>query len=264
MLLAVDVGNTQTHLGMFRDGALVDHWRFATRREATADELASLMSELLTLRGLRLADVDGAIVSSVVPVLSREYEDLSERYLEGAMLLVGPDLRSGMPIRLENPQELGTDRLVNAVAAYDRFGTACVVVDFGTSINYDVVSAEGEYLGGVLAPGLEISMDALSNRTARLPKVDFAAPEQVIGRSTLTALQSGFVYGFAGQVDGIVGRLRRELGVEVRAIATGGLASAIVPFCEEIDEVDDDLTLIGLHLLWERNDGNAAPTQAER
>jgi type III pantothenate kinase len=258
MLLAVDVGNTQTHLGMFRDGALVDHWRLATRREATADELATLMSELLTLRGLGLADVDGAIVSSVVPVLSREYQELSDRYLEGSLLLVGPELRSGMPIRIDNPRELGTDRLVNAVAAYERFGTACIVVDFGTSINYDIVSAEGEYLGGVLAPGVEISMDALSARTARLPKVDLAPPERVIGRGTLSALQSGLIYGFAGQVDGIVGRLREELGVEAKAIATGGHASAIVPFCEEIDEVDEDLTLVGLRLLWERNSGDGS------
>jgi type III pantothenate kinase len=256
VLLAVDVGNTQTHLGLFRDGDLVQHWRLATRREATADEVASLFSDLLRLRGLGLEEIDGAIVSCVVPHLSHEYEEVSERYLGGALLLVGPGVRSGMPIRIDNPQELGADRLVNAVAAYERFGTACVVVDFGTAINYDVVSADGEYLGGVLAPGLDISMDALSDRTARLPKVDFIAPEDVIGRSTLTALQSGMVYGFAGQVDGIVGRLREALGVDAAAIATGGGANAIVPYCQEVDEVDDELTLTGLRLVWERNDAS--------
>ena len=253
MLLAIDVGNSQTHLGMFRGAELVQHWRFATRREATADELASLFSDLLALRRLDLGEVDGAIVSCVVPRLTHEYEQVSERYLEGVLLLVGPGLRSGMPIRMENPQELGADRLVNAVAAYERFGTACIAVDFGTAINYDVVSEAGEYLGGVLAPGVEISMEALAERAARLPKVDFEPPGEPIGRSTLSALQSGLIYGFAGQVDGILARVREELGVEAQAIATGGLASVIVPFCEELDEVDDELTLTGLRLLWERN-----------
>ena len=255
MLLAIDVGNTQTHLGMFRDGGLVEHWRTATVRQATADELASQFASLLELRGLSLGDVDAAVVSSVVPQLAREYESVSERYLDGGLLLVGPGVRSGMPIRIENPQELGTDRLMNAVAAYERLHTACVVVDFGTSINYDVVSEAGEYIGGVLAPGVEISMEALSARAAKLPRVDFEAPDGVIGRSTLAALKSGLIYGFAGQVDGIVGRLREELGVEAAAIATGGLAGAIVPFCQEIDEVDDELTLTGLRIVWERNTG---------
>ena len=255
MLLAVDVGNTQTHLGMFRGAELVQHWRFATRREATADELASLFSDLLGLRRLALADVDGAIVCSVVPPLAHEYEQMSGRYLDGALLVVGPRLRSGMPIRIENPQELGADRLVNAVAAYDRFRTASVVVDFGTAITYDAVSSEGEYLGGIISPGIEVSMEALTERGAKLPKVDLAPPAELIGRTTQAATQSGVVYGFAGQVDGIVARLREELGVEARAIATGGLASAIVPFCEELDEVDDELTLTGLRLIWERNAG---------
>ena len=253
MLLAVDVGNTQTHLGMFRGADLVQHWRFATRREATADELASLFSDLLALRRLSLADVDGAIVSSVVPQLAHEYERVSRRYLDGALVLVGPGVRSGMPIRIENPVELGADRLANAVAAYDRFHTACVVVDFGTAITYDAVSSEGEYLGGIISPGIEVSMEALTERGAQLPEVDLAAPGELIGRSTQAAIQSGVVYGFAGQVDGILGRIRGHLGVEAAAIATGGLAAAIVPFCEEIDEVDDELTLTGLRLIWERN-----------
>ena len=255
MLLAIDVGNTQTHLGMFGDGVLVEHWRTATVRQATADELASQFASLLELRGLSLGDVDAAVVSSVVPQLAREYEAVSERYLDGGLLLVGPGVRSGMPIRIENPQELGADRLVNAVAAYDRFRTASVVVDFGTAITYDAVSSEGEYLGGIISPGIEVSMEALTERGAKLPKVDLAPPAELIGRTTQAAIQSGVVYGFAGQIDGIVARLREELGVEARAIATGGLASAIVPFCEELDEVDDELTLTGLRLIWERNAG---------
>ena len=253
MLLGIDVGNTQTHIGMFRSGELVEHWRFATEREATADEIATKLASLLALRELRLRDVDDAIVSSVVPHLEHEYEQVSERYLEGALALVGPRLKTGMPIRIDNPHELGTDRLVNAVAAYDRCGSACVVVDFGTSTNYDIVSAGGEYLGGIISPGIEISMEALFERAAKLTKVEIEAPAELIGRNTRAAIQSGVVYGFAGQVDGIVGRLREELGDEVTAIATGGLAAAIVPFCETIDEEDDLLTLTGLRLIWERN-----------
>jgi type III pantothenate kinase len=253
VLLAIDVGNTQTHIGMFRDGALVESWRFATWRESTADELASQCANLLGLRGLDLGEIDAAIVSSVVPQLAHEYETVSDRYLNGRLLVVGPELRSGMPIRMEIPQELGADRLVNALAAYHRFHGACVVVDFGTAITYDAVSSEGEYLGGIIAPGIEISMEALTERAAKLPKVDLETPQELIGRTTQAAIRSGIIYGFAGQVDGILGRLREELGVEARAVATGGLAGSIVPFCEEIDEVDELLTLNGLRLMWERS-----------
>ncbi len=252
MLLAIDVGNTQTHLGMFDGPELVEHWRLATVRDATTDELAMTIASLLELRGLGLAEVDGAIVSAVVPALSTEYEGM-RRYLEGRLLIVSPQLRTGMPIRIDNPHQLGTDRLVNAVAAFDRVGGACVVVDFGTSLNYDVVSADGEYLGGVISPGVEISAEALWERAAKLVRVDLEPPEALIGKNTEAAIQSGIVYGFAGQVDGIVGRLRKELGADATAIATGGHAAAIVPFCEEIDQVDDLLTLTGLRLIYERN-----------
>ncbi len=253
MLLAIDVGNTQTHLGMFRGDALVEHWRFATVREATADELALMLSNLLELRGLRLHDVEAAIGSSVVPQLEQEYEQVSNRYLGGTLAMVGPGLRTGMPIRIDDPRELGADRLVNAVAGYERCGGACVVVDFGTTVNYDVVSRAGEYLGGIIAPGVEISIEALSERAAKLPKVDIEAPKELIGRNTRAAIQSGVIYGFAGQVDAMVGRLREELGDEATAIATGGFAASMARFCEQIDEVDELLTLTGLRLVWERN-----------
>jgi type III pantothenate kinase len=253
VLLAIDVGNTQTHVGMFRDDELVEHWRFATVRFATADELATVLAGLLDLRDLRLADVHAAMVSAVVPALAHEYEQVIERYLGGRGLLVNSDVKSGMPIRIDRPQELGADRLVNAIAAYERVGGACIAVDFGTAINYDVVSAKGEYLGGVISPGVEISLEALAARAARLPRVDIDEPRHAIGKGTEEAIQAGVVYGFAGQVDAILGRIREELGEEATAIATGGFASAIVPFCEQVDEVDDRLTLQGLKLIWDRN-----------
>src|SRR3954447_797195 len=226
MLLAVDVGNTQTHLGMFRDDELVEHWRFSTERDATADQLATVLVGLLALRRLSLNDVSGAVVSSVVPQLSHEWAELGTRYLGGTLQVIGPGVKTGIPIRTENPHETGADRLVNAVAAYDKVGGACVVVDFGTTINYDIVSADGELLGAIFTPGIEISMDALAQRAARLPKVDIEPPRELIGRSTVAAIQSGIVYGFAGQVDGIVGRLREQMGDGITAIATGGLASS--------------------------------------
>jgi type III pantothenate kinase len=256
MLLVVDVGNTQTHFGVYRDSdrTISEHWRFATVRESTRDELGAALSNLLALRGLRLGDIDRSIVSSTVPQLSEEWTEMATRYLNHAMLVVGPSIRTGMPIRMDNPREVGADRLVNAVAAYERVRDTCVIVDFGTAITYDVVSAAGEYLGGIITPGAEISIDALYERAAKLPKVELAQPRGLIGKSTVEAIRSGIVFGFAGQVDGIVRRLRDELGAQTAVLATGGLAHALVPAVREtILEVDDLLTLTGLRLIWERN-----------
>lgn len=252
MLLAVDVGNTQTHLGAFDGERLVEHWRFQTRAGATGDELAERIAGMLALSSMDLRALDAVCVSSVVPPLGAQYEQLAERYAGAGFLAVGPGVKTGMPIRIDNPLEVGADRLVNAVAAYERFKSACVVVDFGTGINFDAVSEAGEYLGGAIAPGLEISLTALVERAARIPRIDLEEPETAIGRSSRAAIQSGVVFGFAGLIDGVVRRIEDELG-EVRLLATGGLASSIVPFTETIDEVDEMLTLKGLRLIHERN-----------
>jgi type III pantothenate kinase len=254
VLLAIDVGNTQTHLGAFDGERLVEHWRFQTRAGATGDELAERIAGMLALSGITLADLDAVCASSVVPPLGAQYEQLTERYLEDAatFLAVEPGVKTGMPVRIDNPIEVGADRLVNAVAAYDRIGGACVVVDFGTGINFDAVSADGEYLGGAIAPGLEVSLTALVERAARIPRIELAEPETAIGRSSRAAIQSGVVFGFAGLIDGVVRRIEEELG-DATMLATGGLAAAIVPFTETIDEVDEMLTLKGLRLIHERN-----------
>jgi type III pantothenate kinase len=256
MLLVVDVGNTQTHFGVYRDGedVVAEDWRFATVRESTRDELGAALANLLGLRGMGFTDISSSIVSSTVPQLSEEWTRMAARYLDHEMLVVGPSIRTGMPIRIDNPREVGADRLVNSVAAYERVRDTCVVVDFGTAITYDAVSAAGEYLGGIITPGAEISIDALYDRAAKLPKVELAQPRALIGKSTVEAIRSGIVYGFAGQVDGIVHRLREELGSGTTVIATGGLAPVLVPAVHEtIDAVDDLLTLTGLRLIWELN-----------
>jgi type III pantothenate kinase len=254
VLLAIDVGNTQTHIGAFDGDELVEHWRFGTDAEATADELAIRVANVLELRRLGLEGIDGSIVSSVVPELTPEYAQMASRYLEARHLSVVPGIKTGIAVRTDNPHELGADRLVNAVAAFDRFGGPCAVVDFGTAITFDAVSGNAEYLGGVIGPGVRISMEALTERAARLPNVELAEPAGVIGKTTQASMQSGMIYGFAGAIDSIARRLVVELGEEMSFIATGGGAEVIVPFCEMVDEIDDLLTLTGLRIIWDLNE----------
>jgi type III pantothenate kinase len=253
MLLVADVGNTQTHFGTYSGEELIEHWRFATVPDSTADELGAALRNLLELRGVGLADLRASIVSSTVPQLLPEWQEMARRYLGHEIMVVGPGIKTGMALRYDNPREIGADRLVNAVAIRARYAGQAVCVDFGTATTFDIVSGAGEYLGGALMTGIEISLEALSERGARLPRIDLAPPRSVIGKNTIDAIRSGVVYGYAGAIDAILRRLYAELGERADVVATGGLAGLVVPYSEEIDEVDDLLTLTGLRLLYERN-----------
>jgi type III pantothenate kinase len=253
VLLTVDVGNTNTVLGLFDGERLAAEWRIATIRGRTADEIDVQLAGLLARRRIAQEDVDAACVSSTVPTLVPSWEGALERAAGRPPVVVGPGIRTGMPVRTDNPREVGPDRVVNAVAAYALVGAACIVVDFGTSTNFDVVSADGEFLGGAIAPGVEVSMEALFARAARLGAVELVAPPTAIGRSTVACIQAGAVFGFAGQVDGIVRRIWSELGGPCPTIATGGLATLVAPHTDTVDRYEPGLTLDGLRMIWERN-----------
>jgi type III pantothenate kinase len=253
MLLALDAGNTQTVAGLYDGPILVEHWRTTTVRTHTADELALELRGLLELRGRELTDVTGVCLASGVPALTAEYAAVARDRLGCPALVVGPGIETGVGMRVDSPDEVGPDRIANAAAAFARYGGPCVVVDFGTAINFDAVSAAGEFVGGAIAPGVQVATDALRDRAARLAKVELRAPERAIGTNTDTNMQSGAIFGFAGLVDGLVRRFRSELGGDAVAVATGGMAALVASHCETVDHVEPLLTLEGLRLIWERN-----------
>jgi len=261
MLLVVDVGNTNTVLGLFeanpggqsKPRKLIAHWRVSTNKSQTVDEYGVLFRNLFAMNGIEVGAVQGIVISSVVPPLDSTLREVCERYFQLKPLFIEPGVKTGMPVHYDNPAEVGADRIVNGVAAFEKFGGPCIVVDFGTATTFDVVSAKGEYLGGVITPGIGISADALFERTARLPRVDIRKPPSMIATNTVNSLQAGLYYGYLGLIDGILERLIAELGDDVKVVATGGLATLMGGGSKYIREVDDLLTLEGLRIIYERN-----------
>ncbi len=253
MFLAIDVGNTNNVLGLFSKDKLLTHWRIRTERNRTTDEYWVLIKEFILLNNVEAETVDDIVISCVVPPLVPVLEEMARKYFNCQPLIVGPGIKTGISILYRNPAEVGADRIVNSVAAFEKYGGPLIIVDFGTAITFDVVSQKGEYLGGAIFPGVQVSMEALFKNTAKLPRVDLVLPEKIIGKTTVESIQSGMVYGFVGLIDSMVEKIQAELGQKAQVIATGGIVELIASKAKAIDIVDPLLTLDGLKIIYEKN-----------